>query len=108
MFTVLSIRPSSSTSPIELEGADSEDAQAIRELFSDARARASDLTSAEEFGQAVDAVEPILCQVNKRRKTGENANDFDESKDAREIPIEEFGMAMLRGMGFDKDKHGNI
>ncbi|KAF4743186.1 hypothetical protein FOZ62_004767, partial [Perkinsus olseni] len=96
---------SSSTSPIEIDGAESEDAQAIRELFNDARARSSELTTAEEFGQAVDGVEPILCQVNKRRKTKGHDDDFDESKDTREIPIEEFGMAMLRGMGFDKDKH---
>ncbi|KAF4656039.1 hypothetical protein FOL47_009188 [Perkinsus chesapeaki] len=93
------------STPVDLEGTNSDDAEAIRELFNDARARNADLSSAEEFGEAVNAVEPILCQVNKRRKTKVHEDDFDENKDTREIPIEEFGMAMLRGMGFDKDKH---
>ena len=72
-----------------------QDAEALRELVKDAK-----------HGEREDVPEvaPILMR-EKSKKAREGGAD-DVSKDVYEkVPVEAFGLALLRGMGYDPEKH---
>lgn len=73
-----------------------DDAEAMRELLKDAEEG--------EERNSVPEVAPILMREKSRRAREGGAADV--SKDAYEkVPVEAFGLALLRGMGYDPEKH---
>ena len=72
-----------------------DDAEAMRELLKDAEHGDQD---------SVPEVAPILMREKSRRAREGGAADV--AKDAYEkVPVEAFGLALLRGMGYDPEKH---
>jgi len=81
----------------------SDDAEAVRELMLDAQAQA---TGEEREAKAVK-VEPILMRSGSMRvREADKSKIPDSSKDMFDrVPVESFGEALLRGMGYDPAKH---
>lgn len=81
-----------------METLSEEDAEAMRELLKDA---------SREDGMEVDVgadVAPILMREGSKKARLGSAEDV--SRDAYErVPVEAFGEALLRGMGYDPAKH---
>lgn len=80
----------------KLQQISAEDAEAMKELMKDAQ-EGTDRNSVPE-------VAPILMRETSRKAREGGAADV--SKDAYErVPVEALGLALLRGMGYDPDKH---
>jgi len=74
-----------------------EDAEATRELLKDA-------TKEDDGAEALPAVAPILMREGSKNVREGNAPDA--SKDMYDkVPVSSFGEALLRGMGYDPEKH---
>lgn len=75
-----------------------EDAEAMRELLKDAQ------RDGDGEGAPVAASMPILMKAGSKK--AREAGGAEASKDMFDnMPVESFGEAMLRGMGFDPNKH---
>eukprot|EP00401_Gymnodinium_catenatum_P040810 CAMPEP_0117574710 /NCGR_PEP_ID=MMETSP0784-20121206/61761_1 /TAXON_ID=39447 /ORGANISM="" /LENGTH=412 /DNA_ID=CAMNT_0005373617 /DNA_START=1 /DNA_END=1236 /DNA_ORIENTATION=- len=75
-----------------------EDAEAMRELLKDA--------SRDEDGERmrIDAAPILMREGSKRARDGDAPEATKDMFD--KVPVESFGEALLRGMGFDPHKHG--
>eukprot|EP00929_Paragymnodinium_shiwhaense_P085803 TRINITY_DN46248_c0_g1_i1.p1 TRINITY_DN46248_c0_g1~~TRINITY_DN46248_c0_g1_i1.p1 ORF type:complete len:429 (+),score=154.58 TRINITY_DN46248_c0_g1_i1:129-1415(+) len=87
-----------------------EDAEAMRELLKDASATpgsGADASGPSAAGLAIPVKKPqpiLMGDGSKRARSG--ALDRDASKDQFDrMPVEGFGEALLRGMGFNPEKH---
>eukprot|EP00931_Biecheleriopsis_adriatica_P100413 TRINITY_DN75738_c0_g1_i1.p1 TRINITY_DN75738_c0_g1~~TRINITY_DN75738_c0_g1_i1.p1 ORF type:complete len:373 (+),score=122.51 TRINITY_DN75738_c0_g1_i1:26-1144(+) len=85
-----------------MEKLSEDDAEAMKALLQDA-SREADGGGGD--GDSYTEAAPILMRAgSKQAREGDAAPDI--SRDAFErVPVEAFGMALLRGMGYDPDKH---
>ncbi|CAE7633250.1 gpkow [Symbiodinium sp. CCMP2592] len=72
-----------------------DDAEAMRELLKEA---------VHGEGESVREVAPILMRENSKKAREGGAEDVTRDSYER-VPVEAFGLALLRGMGYDPEKH---
>ncbi|CAE8605201.1 unnamed protein product, partial [Polarella glacialis] len=81
-----------------------EDAEAMRELLKDAQKDPDDESHA--FSEMAAATPILMRAGSKRAREGGGDSAYDMTRDGYEkVPVEAFGEALLRGMGYDPEKH---